>query len=953
MILGDEFFGARRKNVRGVVRLLAVCAFTLATALSAAEGDRVNVVVEQSRGVDRTLDYKSLLAFGPWDDRNYALTKADLAVLGPKESSITDPIPAFFRVAMRKANPQMPRDSSTPYPLSALNAFLMVHYGYQYNGKLYSHITREDSGNFVFIDQAESESDDEGMLLLGGEVKVSSPAGAAETAIAINPVNPNILVAGSNGPNPAGDTTIRQKMWFSSDAGATWTRSQPLSTTAGGNVCCDPTVAWSTDGTKAYASALINCGTGCGIRFYRSDDNGNVWGDTDPGTSAPPPVDIVASGSDKQFIHVDASPTSPHRDVVHLCWHESNVNQYARSSNFGVSFSPKITIDSTGRGVGCDLTTDRAGNVYYFYPGLDSGAAPTQKKIRFAKSTDGGATFPTVGNAATTNDSFNYALPSMETRKVAKIVQADADTTSGPFSNSVYVIWPDITATESGTAANNHSQVIVAYTRDGGTTWQTSIPHPVSDVATVDRYQPSIKVDDLGRVHVIYYDTRHSTNRNGVDVYCNISYDGAATWGTERRITTVTSDNINDSFEFGDYSHMDGVLDQLITIFTDNRSEAGGPVDKDAYAAGGFADPFTPTYVPSIAGSIQTVCAGQPLAPVTLTMRSIMGYTTPVNLTAPGLPAEITSPSFTVNPVTPSPAGATSVFNGTLSAAAPAGPLSITLRGSSTDVVPIVKDTVVQVTAANPLASGPALSAPLDNAIDVSTSPVLSWAAVAGADGYTLQISTSSDFSSLIVNATLAGTSFTPPAPLAGGTVHYWRVRATNACGDSTFAAARQFTTAEEYCLSPNLAIPDNNTTGVASTMTVPQGGALTDLDVKMKVTHTFIGDLRLALTHVASNTTVNLITNPGSCSGDNIDTTFDDEAATAVTCSASVPTIGAGPFRPLQPLTAMDSRVLAGDWRLTVIDSAGSDLGTLDIWCLIPAANASQPDELFANGFE
>jgi subtilisin-like proprotein convertase family protein len=953
MMLGDECAASHRsRGLLGKI-LLGMSALLVWGTLAAAEGDRITVEIEQSRGVDRTLDYKSLLAFGPWDDRNYALTKADLAVLGPKESSITDPIPAFFRVAIRKANPQMPRDSSTPYPLSALNGFLMMHYGYQYNGKLYSHITREDDGSFVFIDAPEHEGDDEGLLLLGGEVKVSSPAGAAETAIAINPVNPNILVAGSNGPNPAGDTTIRQKMWFSSDAGATWTRSQPLSTTAGGNVCCDPTVSWSTDGTKAYGSALINCGTGCGIRFYRSDDNGNVWGDTDPGTSAPPPVDIVASGADKQFIHVDASSTSAHRDVVHLCWHESNVNQYARSSNFGVSFSPKITIDSAGRGVGCDLTTDRAGNVYYFYPGLDSGAAATQKRIRFAKSTDGGATFPTVGNAATTNDSFNYPLPSMETRKVAKIVQADADISTGPFSNSVYVIWPDITATESATAANNHSQVIVAYTRDGGSTWQTSIPHPVSDVNTVDRYQPSIKVDDLGRVHVIYYDTRHSTSRNGVDVYYNVSYDGAATWGTERRITTVTSDNINDSFEFGDYSHMDGVLDQLITIFTDNRSEAGGPIDKDAYAAGGFADPFTPTYVPSILGSVQTVCAGQPLAPVTLTMRSIMGYTTPVNLTTPGLSADITSPSFSVNPVTPSPSGSASVFNATLSAAAAAGPITITLRGTSTDPAPIIKDNVVQVTAANPLASGPALTSPANAAVGVSTSPTLTWAAVAGAESYTVQISTSSDFSVLVANATVTGTSFKPALSLAGDTHYFWRVRASNACGNSAFTAAREFTTAEEYCVSPGLAIPDNNLTGVSNTITVPEGGAVTDLDVDVKITHSFIGDLRLSLVHVASNTTVRLITNPSGCSGDDMDTTFDDEAALTFACSAGVPTVGAGPFRPQDALTAMDGRTLAGDWRLTLIDSAGQDVGTLDTWCLIPAANAAQPEELFENGFE
>jgi subtilisin-like proprotein convertase family protein len=45
--------------------------------------------------------------------------------------------------------------------------------------------------------------------------------------------------------------------------------------------------------------------------------------------------------------------------------------------------------------------------------------------------------------------------------------------------------------------------------------------------------------------------------------------------------------------------------------------------------------------------------------------------------------------------------------------------------------------------------------------------------------------------------------------------------------------------------------------------------------------------------------------------------------------------------------------RSLAGNWQLKVIDSAGSDLGTLDAWCLIPATNASQPQNVFENGSE
>ena len=48
-------------------------------------------------------------------------------------------------------------------------------------------------------------------------------------------------------------------------------------------------------------------------------------------------------------------------------------------------------------------------------------------------------------------------------------------------------------------------------------------------------------------------------------------------------------------------------------------------------------------------------------------------------------------------------------------------------------------------------------------------------------DTYNLQISTSSDFSSTVVNETeLTSTSYTPSLNLLMGTQYYWRVSATN-----------------------------------------------------------------------------------------------------------------------------------------------------------------------------
>ena len=85
----------------------------------------------------------------------------------------------------------------------------------------------------------------------------------------------------------------------------------------------------------------------------------------------------------------------------------------------------------------------------------------------------------------------------------------------------------------------------------------------------------------------MFYDTRQDPTRESVDVYYSISEDGADTWSTPARLTSVSSPKINNGFEFGDYNGMDVVMDRLITVFTDNRSETGGSGDSiDIYAAG-------------------------------------------------------------------------------------------------------------------------------------------------------------------------------------------------------------------------------------------------------------------------------------------------------------------------------------------------------------------------------
>ena len=528
--------------------------------------------IENRKGVDPQVDYSALTKYGPWDDRNYQLTRADLAWLAPNEAELKDPIPVFFRVFLRKSNPELARADAI-YPRSALQIFEQMHKGYLINGKVYRSVifqgdrfrVIEEKG--IAVEEVETDS-------LSSDVRITSPEGAAESAVKIHPLDVNKVVAGSNGPGSG------QKMFYSVNGGANWTPSAALPL---GGTCCDPTVDWSSNGNFAYTATLGNCGgRGCGVWFYRSNDGGQTWNGLESVTPGSPRREITRRGSDKEYLHVDKFATSPHRDNLYLTWHDSNVLKFSRSTDFGNTWSSPISLSLSGQnGIGSDIVTDKNGNIYYFWPAYNA------RRIYVRKSTNGGTSFNAAVQAGITQDGYDFAIPAMETRRAFIYVAADADLSNGPFANSIYAAWTDTTAAESGTVANNHARIQVAYSRDGGATWTATTPHETADSLLVDRFHPWLSVGPDGKVYVIFYDTRLDPTRGGVDIFYSVSSDGAQTWSLPARLTSVMSPKIDTGFEWGDYNGLDTVGNQLIGIFTDNRSEIGGAADSvDVYGAG-------------------------------------------------------------------------------------------------------------------------------------------------------------------------------------------------------------------------------------------------------------------------------------------------------------------------------------------------------------------------------
>jgi hypothetical protein len=100
--------------------------------------------------------------------------------------------------AQREGLP-LPTSGPDQYPRSAVNTFLQRFEGLQIDGRIYRAITRLDGGKFEVFDEEELEEMNETWpRFVTGEVKITTPVGAEETAIAINPVNTNFVIAGSN-----------------------------------------------------------------------------------------------------------------------------------------------------------------------------------------------------------------------------------------------------------------------------------------------------------------------------------------------------------------------------------------------------------------------------------------------------------------------------------------------------------------------------------------------------------------------------------------------------------------------------------------------------------------------------------------------------------------------------------------------------------------------------------
>ncbi|MFC1851898.1 clostripain-related cysteine peptidase [candidate division CSSED10-310 bacterium] len=112
---------------------------------------------------------------------------------------------------------------------------------------------------------------------------------------------------------------------------------------------------------------------------------------------------------------------------------------------------------------------------------------------------------------------------------------------------------------------------------------------------------------------------------------------------------------------------------------------------------------------------------------------------------------------------------------------------------------------------------------------------------------------------------------------------------------------------------NPNVAIPDNNATGVSDTMFISQSKTINEINLYVNIDHTYIGDLKITL--ASPSTTTVIVHNRSGGSADDIEGWYDPELTS------------------YESLSAFNSTNCYGTWTITVSDHANIDTGTLKSW--------------------
>jgi len=250
----------------------------------------------------------------------------------------------------------------------------------------------------------------------------------------------------------------------------------------------------------------------------------------------------------------------------------------------------------------------------------------------------------------------------------------------------------------------------------------------------------------------------------------------------------------------------------------------------------------------------------------------------------------------------------------------------------------------IQVTYSGVVPEIAVLTSPVDMATRLPRTDLqFSWQPVINASGYLIEIALDSDFNNIVEMAQVDTPSYVSQLTLTANRYFYWRVKATNDCGQGIYSSVFTFKTTYRFCFTTPTEIPDNDSNGVNMTFSINEDvGHLAEIELLLISDHTWPGDLTLTLSN--NDVSVLVMDRPGvpdteyGCETSGIDATFSIYSPFPVEdeCSNSEPGIS-GFLSPTDQFDAFAGSDFIGDWALTAVDNAEFYTGKILQFCIFP----------------
>lgn len=422
-----------------------------------------------------------------------------------------------------------------------------------------------------------------------------------EPTIAIDPTNPQIIVAGAQDLRGVPEFGDRWHGYYRSvDGGLTWTSTLlpgfPTDTSEQGlaspihgyDFTSDPVLAFDNMGNVFYV--------GIAVKWAPYRDAIFVAKYTNHGETYDSTVIVYVSNEsfkflDKPWIAVDTSGGEYDGNIYVVWsaftgWAGREQIMFSRSTDHGATFSEPQIISKPPNVSSFNLWAVIAvapnGDVYVAWDSFIWTPMELKKfSIVVTRSTDGGESF---GPRIKVHDVVPLPIPLPNNQfRVLSLPTIGAD------ENGVYIAWDDF--------RTGDADILFSRSTDGGFTWTS--PIRVNDETANHQFFPAMSVSG-GNIHIVFYDSRNDPSGQLLDVYYAQSIDGGLSFQTNLRVTEVSFDpNIvprtvqpGAAFPFmGDYINIASVPTEAHVIWTDNRNvdltadDNHGRLDQDVFTA--------------------------------------------------------------------------------------------------------------------------------------------------------------------------------------------------------------------------------------------------------------------------------------------------------------------------------------------------------------------------------